>query len=205
MADVSVLTERQREIYSFIRTTIESRGFAPAIREIGEHFGIKSPNGVMCHLKALEKKGLINRFNDLARAIQLTDMAKPGARPGLPFLGRVAAGPPIEAIENAERVDFTGNYDDSKHFVLEVRGNSMIEDHIQDGDFVVIRNDPEPPNGSTVVAVIDGDATLKRLYRRPDYLELRPANGTMDPIRVTADKQVEIKGVLAGVFRKCPC
>src|SRR5687767_10764277 len=120
MPDFSQLTERQREIYDFIRGKIEARGYGPTVREIGLGFGIKSPNGVMCHLKALEKKGLIKREEHSARAIQLVDHRRPAQ--GLPFLGTVAAGSPLPAIEQAERLEFDEVFGGKDRFVLQVRG-----------------------------------------------------------------------------------
>src|SRR6185369_10854673 len=120
MADFSQLTERQKDIYQFIRLKIESRGYGPTVREIGLEFAIKSPNGVMCHLKALEKKGLITRENHAARAIKLVDQRPPAQ--GLPFLGAVAAGSPIQANENAERLEVDEMFAGPNHYVLKVRG-----------------------------------------------------------------------------------
>src|SRR5437899_6562011 len=137
MPDFSQLTERQREIYDFIKDKIEGRGFGPTVREIGEGFDIKSPNGVMCHLKALEKKGLIKRTGFRARAIQLVDHRPPSV--GLPLLGAVAAGTPTKSETQAERLDFDALFCDPNNYALRVRGVSMIENHIEDGDYVVIR------------------------------------------------------------------
>src|SRR5438132_13159420 len=128
MPDFSQLTERQREIYDFIREEIESRGYGPTVREIGEGFGIKSPNGVMCHLKALEKKGLIKREGFQARAIQLMEPRSHGA--GLPLLGLVAAGSPTQAVAQEERLELKDLFGDPNHYALQVRGRSMIENHI---------------------------------------------------------------------------
>src|SRR5437763_4327150 len=135
MVDLSQLTEKQKRIYEFIRSKIESRGYGPTVREIGLAFEIRSPNGVMCHLKALEKKGLIKREGFSARAIQLTAHRRPSD--GLPLLGAVAAGSPVEAVANEERLDFDELFAGPEHYALKVRGQSMIEDHIDDGDFVV--------------------------------------------------------------------
>src|SRR5262252_4161009 len=137
MPDFSQLTPRQREIYDFIRSKIEGRGYGPTVREIGQGFDIKSPNGVMCHLKALEKKGLIIREGFSARAIQLVDHKPHSA--GLPFLGLVAAGSPTQAVEQSERLQFNELFGGADNYVLKVRGQSMIDDHIEDGDYVVIR------------------------------------------------------------------
>src|SRR4051812_35646896 len=135
MPDFSQLTERQREIYDFIRDKIESRGYGPTVREIGDAFKIESPNGVMCHLKALEKKGHIIRQERSARAIQLVDHHHVGS--GLPMLGLVAAGSPVEAIEQQDRLEFNDLFGGPERYALKVRGQSMIEDHIDDGDYVV--------------------------------------------------------------------
>lgn len=201
MPDFSQLTERQKEIYEFIRIKIESRGYGPTVREIGEEFEIKSPNGVMCHLKALEKKGLIKREGRSARAIQLIGH-RLGASPGLPFLGKVAAGAPIEAIDQAERLDVDDLFAGPDRFVLKVKGESMINDHIADGDFVVIQKQETAQNGECVVAMIDNDVTLKRFYRDQGRIRLEPANGDMKPIMVDDTHDARILGVLVGVMRK---
>ncbi|MFL5341263.1 MAG: transcriptional repressor LexA [Gemmataceae bacterium] len=201
MADVNSLTDRQREIYDFIRDKIENRGYGPAIREICEAFDIVSPNGVMCHLKALEKKGLIRRPEKLARAIQLVDHRPPG--PLLPLLGKVAAGSPIDAPEQAQdELDFH-MFCGGGNFALKVQGQSMIDDHIEDGDFVVIKPQQTASNGERVVAMIDGEVTLKKFHRKRDKIVLEPANVSMDPIVVTPDRNIRILGVLVGVLRKC--
>lgn len=201
MTDFSQLTERQREIYEFIRNKIESRGYGPTVREIGLEFEIKSPNGVMCHLKALEKKGLIKRELHSARAIQLVNHRRPSQ--GLPFLGTVAAGSPLPAIEQAERLEFDEVFGGKDRFVLQVRGNSMIENHIEDGDFVVIKKQETASNGERVVAMVDNEVTLKRFYKERDHIRLEPANGAMAPIIVDSSRDARILGILVGVLRKC--
>jgi len=201
MADLNMLTDRQRHIYEFIKDKIENRGYGPAIREICDAFDIVSPNGVMCHLRALEKKGLIRRPEKLARAIQLVDHRPPG--PVLPLLGRVAAGSAIEAIEQADdQVDFR-TFCGRGNFALKVKGESMIEDHIEDGDLVVIKPQRNASNGQRVVAMIDGEVTLKKFHRKRDKIVLEPANVRMSPIVVTPEKDIQILGVLVGVLRKC--
>lgn len=202
MADLSPLTDRQREIYEFVREKIEGRGFGPTVREIGEAFDIKSPNGVMCHLKALEKKGLIKRTGFRARAIQLVDHRRPGSA-GLPLLGSVAAGSPTAAIAQEDRLEFGDLFGDPKNYALKVRGQSMIENHIDDGDYVIIRKQETAENGERVVAMIDDEVTLKRFYRDRNYIRLEPANGTMAPIIVDETEDIRILGVLVGVMRKC--
>jgi repressor LexA len=201
MADFSQLTDRQKEIYEFIREKIERRGYGPTVREIGLAFDIKSPNGVMCHLKALEKKGLIKREGFSARAIELIDHRPPSA--GLPFLGLVAAGTPTQAIEQDERLHFDDLFAGSNHFALKVRGQSMIEDHIEDGDYVVIRKQETAANGERVVAMIDSEVTLKRYFQDKNQVRLEPANSKMAPILVNTEADARILGVLVGVLRKC--
>jgi repressor LexA len=201
MADLSSLTHRQREIYEFIKDKIESRGYGPTVREIGDAFHIKSPNGVMCHLTALVRKGLIIRQGKSARAIQLVDHRPPGAE--LPLLGAVAAGTPIEAVANEDRVNFSDLFCGPNHYALRVRGQSMIEDHIDDGDLVVIRKQETAENGERGVAMIDNEVTLKRFHREKGQVRLEPANGKMQPIVVDPHSQSCILGVLVGVLRRC--
>jgi repressor LexA len=198
------LTDRQRDIYEFIRDKIESRGYGPTVREIGQHFDIKSPNGVMCHLNALVKKGLILRAEKSARAIQLVDHRPPGARPAeLPLYGKVAAGAPIEAMQAEERINLGDLFTGPDHFVLQVRGQSMIEDHIDDGDYVVIRKQELAENGERVVAMIDNEATLKRFHKDDDgQITLYPANDSMEPIVVDPESDTRVLGVLVGVLRR---
>jgi repressor LexA len=201
MPDFSQLTERQREIYEFIREKIETRGYGPTVREIGQNFDIKSPNGVMCHLKALEKKGLIKREGFSARAIQLIDHRPPDV--GLPLLGQVAAGAPTPAVAQDERLQFHDLFGGANNFALKVRGQSMIEDHISDGDYVIIRKQESAENGERVVAMINDEVTLKKFYRKKDQIRLEPANGNMEPIIVGSGEDAKILGVLVGVVRKC--
>ena len=201
MADLDLLTSRQREIYEFIRSKIQGRGYGPTVREIGTQFGIKSPNGVMCHLKALQKKGLIRREPNMSRAIELLQETPGGIRhTSLKLLGRIAAGQPLEAVEDAEDFGFDEWQDPTKKFVLQVTGESMIEAHIADGDFVVIQKQETARDGQ-IVAVQDdeGGATLKKFFREKNRVRLEPANKTMKPIY---RDNVTILGVLAGVVRK---
>ncbi len=200
MPDLSKLTERQREIYEFIKSKIETRGYGPTVREIGEAFHIKSPNGVMCHLKALETKGLITRKAFSARAIQLEDY-RPGAVE-LPLLGNVAAGQPFEAGVQHDRLDFGELFTGPDHFALRVRGQSMIEDHIDDGDYVVIRKQETAQPGERVVAMVENEMTLKRFHMEKGRVRLDPANSSMKPIYADP-ASTQILGVLVGVLRKC--
>lgn len=197
MGNLETLTAKQREIYDFIRTQIRSRGYGPTVREIGGAFGISSPNGVMCHLKALEKKGLIIREENKSRAIQLVD--NPLTSNGLPLLGRIAAGPLNAAVEDSERIDFTELFNAPERFVLEVRGDSMIEDHIADGDYVVVNKQATAGRGDIVVALTEeNETTLKRWFPESGRIRLQPANATMEPIYV---KDAQVIGVVVGLVR----
>ncbi len=193
------LTDRQSAIYDFLKEKIINRGYGPTVREIGNHFGIRSPNGVMCHLKALERKGLITRESHMSRAIQLTDHAQ--LRPtSLRLAGQIAAGSPVLAVEDEDMVDFSGLFDDEHHFCLRVKGDSMIEDHIAEGDYVVVEKTKNCKDGDIVVALVDGhEATLKRFFREPSRIRLEPANSSMSPIY---SNNVEILGVVNGVIRQ---
>jgi repressor LexA len=205
MATPGKLTRRQQEIYDYICDHIEAHGYGPAVRDICQRFGIESPNGVMCHLKALEKKGMIQRDRGKqgrgkARAIRLAQ-PRPATR-GLPLLGLVAAGTPTLAEEQAEYLELGNLFRSGECFALRVRGNSMIDDHIADGDYVIIRKKPVAENGERVVAMIDNEVTLKRFYKEKDRIRLEPANSSMRPIYVQPG-QANILGVLVGVVRKC--
>lgn len=193
----STLTPRQRAIYDFIKDKIVNRGYGPTVREIGTAFKIKSPNGVMCHLKALEKKGLITRESHMSRAIQITE---PLSKMSLPLAGRIAAGSPAEAVEQHDQIDFSTLFNNEKHFCLKVAGESMIEAQIAPGDYVVIREQKSCRDGEIAAVRVNGeDATLKRFYKEANRVRLEPANSTMQPIYAT---QVELLGVVTGVIRR---
>ncbi len=225
MADA--LTQRQREILDFISASIVERGFPPTLREIGEHFSIRSTNGVNDHLKALEKKGVLRREDLKSRAMRpvLPDGSgelvamRPGAVAGtgvhavdedlceVPIVGRVAAGQPILAVENVSdtvKIDRMLLGGHREVFGLKIVGESMIEDGILDGDYVFVKKTPSAGNGEIVVAMIDGEATVKRYFPEGDRVRFQPANSNMAPIYVRkADfKSVDIIGVVVGVYRK---
>jgi repressor LexA len=200
MGPLDKLTPRQRDIYKFIREKIRGRGFGPTVREIAAQFDISSPNGVVCHLRALVKKGLITREPHLSRAIRLA--AEPIEERGLPLAGQIAAGVLHEAIEQNERVDFQEMFNPgSKNmFALRVRGDSMIEDQIADGDYVVVQKQRTARKGQIVVAITDeGEATLKRWFPEKNRIRLEPANSSMKPIYV---RNAKVLGVVVGVVRK---
>lgn len=226
MADA--LTQRQREILDFISASIVERGFPPTLREIGEHFNIRSTNGVNDHLKALEKKGHLRREDLKSRAMrpvmpdggEIIPMRRSAMGTGdvqivsndddmaeIPILGKVAAGQPILAVEMAtdtvkvDRVLLGGH---REVFGLRIVGESMIEDGIFDGDYVFVKKTAAAKTGEIVVAMIEGEATVKRYYPEGDKIRFQPANSNMDPIIVRkADfKSVDIIGIVVGVYRK---
>lgn len=191
------MTTRQKAIYDFIKEKIVNRGYGPTVREIGNNFGIRSPNGVMCHLKALERKGLITREAHMSRAIQLAE--QPQKRMALPLAGQIAAGSPILAVPQDERIDFSNLFDNDDHYCLQVKGESMIDDQIADGDYVVVRKQSTCRDGDIVVALVEGqEATLKRFYKEKNRIRLQPANASMSPIY--AD-HVDVLGKVVGVIR----
>jgi repressor LexA len=194
------LTKRQKGVYEFIRSKIRERGYGPTVREIGDHFDIASPNGVMCHLKALEKKGYIQREEGLSRAIRM--MKEPAEERGLPLGGRIAAGVFHEAVEAEplERVDFADMFGKKNMFALQVHGDSMVDAHINDGDYVVIKRQKNASEGDMVIAQTeDGEATLKYWFPERNRIRLQPANASMQPIFA---KDAKVLGVVVGVVRK---
>lgn len=201
------LTKRQREIYDFIRGFVAEQGYSPSLEEIGEHFGLSSVATVHKHVHHLVEKGYLKKAWNRSRSVEPVPEESPAAAAralSLPLLGTVAAGMPIEAIEVSETIDVPAQLTSprSECFVLQVRGDSMIEDQIRDGDFVVVESRPQAQNGETVVAVVGGDeATLKRFYQRGASVRLQPANSTMQPIDVPAS-DVEIRGVVRGLLRQ---
>jgi repressor LexA len=207
--DQPLMTAKQEAIYHFIRRHIETKGFPPAIRDICDEFGISSPNGVMCHLKALQKKGYINRVEKRENQMraQARGITIPGVSAGgfsLPLVGIVAAGKAIEAIEQDERLEIRDLFKGDDLFVVKVRGQSMIDGHIADGDYVVIRKCDTCDNGDKVVAMVDKSMTLKKYYRKKDQVRLEPMNGNMEPIVLDPSRHdIRVLGVLAGVIRKC--
>ena len=197
---IESLTKRQKAVYEFIRDLIQNRGYGPTVREIGRKFKIASPNGVVCHLKALEKKGMITREPNLSRAIQLAN--EPAELRGLPMAGMIAAGVMHEAIEQDERVDFNAMFDplNKKLFTLAVDGDSMVGAHIADGDYVIVRKQRTARKGQIVVALTDdGEATLKYWFPEKRRVRLQPANKRMKPIYV---KNARVLGVVVGVVRQ---
>jgi repressor LexA len=205
---MTYLTERQKEILEFIQEYRRERGIAPTHREICEKFGFSSYGTAYKHLKLLQEKGFLRRDWNQKRGIELL-RAIPGGEGGtaerdLPFFGRIAAGRPIEALAGSERVAVPGHLLSGKpgdHYVLRVVGDSMIEEGIHDGDFVIVlRRDVAEP-GEMVVALVGDDATLKRFFPEGKMVRLQPAHPTMEPIRVPANT-VRVQGVVVGLMRK---
>ena len=205
MTPLPPLTPRQRQVLDFIESFVQDHGYTPSYREIARGIGLSSPSTVHQHIQSLCEKGVINTGCDgAARSIELVETeALSPMSVMLPLAGLITAGEPIEAIEENEAIavptDFVVDSDNS--YVLRVRGRSMIEDGIFDGDYVVIERNPSPLNGDIVVALLDNAyATLKRFYREADHIRLQPANSTMEPIIVRGD--LNIQGVVRAVIRK---
>jgi len=199
------LTKRQREILTFLAAYTEQNGYAPSFEEIARHFNYNSLATVHEHLTNLERKGYIRRAYNESRAIEILPSDVVSRAIDLPLLGSVAAGSPIEAMEANETITVPENLlsRGGSHYVLRVRGDSMIDEQIRDGDFVVISERRSADNGETVIALVDNSAaTVKRFYRERDgRIRLQPANETMSPIYVHED-EVTIQGVVVGVLRR---
>ncbi len=199
-----ILTRRQREIWEYLGTYTATYGYAPTLEEIGAHFGLSSLATVHKHLSNLERKGVITRKWNLSRAIELTPPQKTAQALELPLLGQVAAGLPIEAVEIQDVLSVPVDLLRRPHesFALQVKGRSMVDEGILDGDFIVVEKRPNADNGETVVALIHGDATVKKFYREPGgRVRLQPANPEVEPIMVD-ETEVEIRGVVSAVVRK---
>jgi repressor LexA len=199
------LTKRQKQILDHIREFIDDRGYAPSFEEIAEHFGYSSLATVHEHLSNLERKGYIRKAYNESRSIELVETGTTSPGVALRLLGTVAAGLPIEAVQDDETLDVPPDMvrRGRENYVLRVQGNSMIDEQIRDGDYIVVAAQDTAEDGQMVVALVHGDsATVKKLYREPDnQIRLQPANPTMDPILESAD-DVKIQGVVVGVIRK---
>jgi repressor LexA len=219
---VENLTSRQAQILTFIEKRVVEAGFPPTLREIGEELGIRSTNAVSDHLKALERKGYLSRHDNRSRGLTLkhpegelrglrggvvSALAPRGRAVEIPLLGRVAAGEPILAFEDAHDTVTVDSFligDATKVYALRVVGQSMIDDGILDGDYIFVRKQPQAERGAIVVAMIDGEATVKRYYPEKDHVRFQPANPTMQPIVVPRDafRETQILGTVVGVFRR---
>ena len=199
------LTKRQSELVNYLRQFIAERGYAPSFEEIGEHFGFQSLATTHEHLTNLERKGYIRRRYNESRGIEVIP---PGGLAGaieLPLLGTVAAGTPIESVMHGETLAVPEAMlpRGGPNYALKVKGESMIDDHIQDGDFVVVNGRQTADNGEMVIALVNGDeATVKRFYREPGgWIRLQPSNQAVQPLRVK-ESDVLIHGVVVGIIRK---
>jgi repressor LexA len=203
------ITRRQRQVYDFISDFVQKQGYSPSFEEIGEGLGLSSLATVHKHISNLEKKGLLTRDYNRSRSI---DLLPPKGRLKqamsvnttmvLPLLGRIAAGQPIEAVENPETISLADFVRSKDVFVLEVRGDSMQDEHIMSGDYVLVEKAKTAHNGDIVVALVEGtDATLKRFYHEGDTIRLQPSNSAMKPIIVPA-ASVQLQGRVIGVLRK---
>jgi repressor LexA len=197
------LTKRQQEIFDYVKRYAREHGYPPTVRDIGKAIGLTSSSTVHAHLANLEKLGLLRRDPTKPRAIEvLADKAKAAAAPpGLPLVGQVAAGQPVLAEENIEEYvavpPIAGG--EEGHFVLRVKGDSMKDVGIYDGDNVVVRQQETARNGEIVVALVDDEATVKRFFRERDHVRLQPENAAVEPIR---SRDVQVLGRVVGVFRR---
>jgi repressor LexA len=197
------LTRRQREVYDYIRGFVADHGYSPSLEEIGAAFGLSSVATVHKHVQHLVEKGLLRKAWNRSRSVEPVEDASGAAPVTVPLLGTVAAGLPIEAIEVHERLEVPAALvpRGRECFALRVRGDSMIDEQIRDGDIVVVESSATARDGETVVALVRGeDATLKKLYRRGTQVRLQPANPTMRPIDLPAD-EVEVRGIVRGLVR----
>lgn len=198
-----ILTKRQKELYDYIDDFIARYGYAPTLEEIGEKFKLSSLATVHKHLTNLEEKGLIRRKRNFSRAIELVPQQKRAGAVELPLLGYVAAGAPIEPLENAESFTVPEEFVRRQTtFALRVKGDSMIEDGIRDGDYIIVEERQTADNGETVVALVNGDATVKKFFRdKGGKIRLMPANERLAPIIANA-QDVTVRGVVVAVMRK---
>ncbi len=200
------LTGRQQQILDFIRAEIHRRGFPPSVREIGEAVGLSSSSTVHSHLAALESKGFLRRDPSKPRALEVFDYRDTDRAidydsvRAVPVVGQVAAGAPLLASENIETtMSLPSEMADESTFILKVRGDSMIEAGILDGDYVVVRQQSTATNGDIVVALIEDDATVKRFFKEADRIRLQPENATMEPIYA---RDVTVLGKAVALFRR---
>jgi repressor LexA len=202
---METLTKRQKEILDFLAEFIDERGYAPSLEEIASHFHLSSPSTVHKHLLNLEKKGFIRRQSSRSRAVLVSKPAEVSVADValIPLLGKIAAGEPIEAVLDDQTIAVAADMVRGKRtFALQVKGTSMIDDHIQDGDYIIVEHADTANDGDMVVALIDNDsATLKRFYRERDHIRLEPANPNAQPI-IVRGQPLKIQGIVVGLVRK---
>ena len=195
------LTKRQKEILDFLKDFVSRNGYAPTFDEIASAFGFRSKGTVYKHIKSLKNKGIIQHEWNRTRSIEVVGENTQGRM--FPVLGTVAAGSPIEAIESYEELELPDSFiREGSHYILKVSGNSMIDEQIRDGDFLIIREKEVAENGETVVALIDGsEVTIKRFFSRNVKVELRPANESLQSMELGAER-VQIQGIVVGILRR---
>lgn len=197
------LTKRQRQILDFINNFVDENKYSPSYREIGEHFELSSPATIHAHIDNLKEKGFLKKGDNKSRSIELVKNEINWAEAiELPLVGLITAGQPIEAIQENETIAVPATFvtDNFNSYVLRVKGESMIDEGILDGDYVIVERNPSPRNGDVVVALLDNSyATLKKFFREPDRIRLQPANISMDPIYA---ENPLIQGVVKGIIRK---
>jgi len=197
---MATLSRRQAETLAYVQEYLARNGYAPSLREVAQHLGVRSVATVHQHMRALEDKGYVMRDWNKTRAIVPVDVASGGAVT-LPLLGRIPASPPAEALLTDDEVEVPANLIGiGDHFGLTVSGESMMDDGIRDGDIVIVRRQQTAHNGETVAVLLDGEVTLKKLDRADGRVMLRPANAAFAPIEVTGD--LEIQGVVVALLRK---
>jgi repressor LexA len=220
MTTVESLPPRQREVLALIQQLTEEQGYPPTLAELAKALGLKNRMTIHQHVVALKKKGMVRWEPGLNRSLrvlnpdelgeeeqgsdnhELQDEPQPASR-GIPLAGTIAAGHPLDAFQTDEFLEVDAQYGEKGCFALKIKGDSMIDDGIYDGDFVIIKPEPSPRNGEIVVATLsDGTATLKRFFKENGRFRLQPANSTMQPIIIDAKEQLEIQGIVVALFRK---
>ena len=226
MSDLDSLPPRQREVVRLIVELTDERGYPPTLAELAKSMGLRNRMTVHQHVAALKKKGIVKWEPGLNRSLRLVDGSEPSSKPvmtletnsdsdedfedeedlaprGIPMAGRIAAGGPIDAVASDEYLEIDARYTADGCFALKVKGESMIDDGIYDGDYVIIKPKPSPTNGEIVVALLDdGTTTLKRFFKEKNRFRLQPANSSMEPIYVDSLNDLHIQGVVVALFRK---
>ncbi len=194
------LTPAQERVYRFVKSYIDQHRYAPSYEEIRSNLGFRSLNAVFKHLKQIEERGYLKiPWKNKKRALELVPLQTENAT--IPFLGIVAAGNPIEVVEAPESIEVPENFlGNGNNFALRVKGDSMIDEGIREGDILIVAKQPRAENGQTVVALVNGESTVKKFYHYGEEIELRPANQSMKPIRAAAG-EVEVVGVVTGLLR----
>jgi len=196
------ITRRQKDVLDFLNGFTQKNGYSPSYEEIAQGLGLNSLATVHKHITNLQNKGLLQRAHNRSRSIDVLSPRSPRRADRLPLLGRIAAGKPVEAVENAETISLSDMIGNREVFALEVRGDSMRDEHIVNGDFVLVERTNTAREGEIIVALVDGaDATLKRFYREGAQIRLQPSNAEMAPIYAPAER-VQIQGKVLGMLRK---